>query len=651
LKKSGIKPITDNRIAPNIYLLTGMERQNRTDFKAFPVGEEDSVKAEVASALFKDAVKTSEFSYKSSDQFKDGITCGESHLELYLDHTEDLLNGKPCWTKLDGNTVFPEPGYKEYDFRDCRYVYKIKLDVSKEDLINLFPKKKKALEEAGPARLDLEGIMGDGEVHTQKKDYPTEGGSDSGDTEDEGFDLVERYYKKWVDTSFIGDKETGTIQESETPEKAQAFIDNYKGQIVSDSQAYEQAIQQKMSEHMMQMGPDGALVPPEQHLAMLNDEGALPPPPPERNPDRFIQITRMVPEIWCYAHTPGIEEPLGDERAWFYPRWKLYPFVPYFARFSTAPLTGDQSHLLIQGLVHGVKGVQEKHNKAEMLMLRHLNTSANSGWISEEDSWVDPAKVEQFGSAPGVNLEYKTGKPMPQRIMPNPLSQGHAQIALDSADSIKAQLGINPDLLGAQEGGTDSGRAIALRARQGILMVQEPFDNLSRTRTIAGRFLLSQLGEIYDTETAKKVLGEAFLQKNFPPPMILDPSGPDPMTMQPKQVPMPDPKTGQPMTYDDQMAEVLLAEVLSGDLGKYDVAVGEAVSSETQKMANSAEVKDIAQAYPGLIPPDILIEESQLPQAIKTRILSAVKQAQAMQQEMALKGATPGAGGAGPKGD
>src|SRR5262245_57323611 len=36
LERSGIKPITDNRIAPNIYLLTGLERQRRTDFKAFP---------------------------------------------------------------------------------------------------------------------------------------------------------------------------------------------------------------------------------------------------------------------------------------------------------------------------------------------------------------------------------------------------------------------------------------------------------------------------------------------------------------------------------------------------------------------------------------------------------------------------------------
>jgi len=641
LDAAGMKAITDNRIAPNLFLLTGLERQNRTDFKAFPIGEEDGLKAEVASILFKDAIKTSEFSYKSSDQFKDGVTCGESHLELYLDHTEDLLNGKPCWTKIDGNMLFPEPGHKEYDFRDCRYVYKLKLDVSAEDLINLFPSKKKKIEEAGEGRLDLGGMIDSDAVHTQKKDYPkSDDGSDADiDAEDKGFDLLERYYKKWVETYFVGDKEKGQITEAESKEKAQAFVDSYKNKIVENQNAYQQAIQSAIAGHVAQL-PDDPMnpVPVDQRLQMLNEAGSLPPPPPDQNPDRFFVFTRLVPEIWCFAHVPGIEEPLDDARAWFYPKWKLFPFVPYFARFSTAPLSGDESHLLIQGIVHGVKGVQEKHNKAEMLMLRHLNTSANSGWIAEEDSWVDPAKVETFGSAPGVNLEYKAGKQMPQRIAPNQLSTGHAEIAAEAAEAIKAQLGINADLLATQQGGADSGRAIALRQRQGLLMVQELFDNLSRSRIIAGRFLLSQLGEIYDTESAQKVLGEAFLIKNFPPPMMIDESGPDPMTGMPKQVPMQDPQTGQPMAYDKQMAEVLIAEVLSGDLGKYDVSVGEAVSSETVRMANSAEIKEIAGAYPGLIPPDILVEESQLPQSTKTRVLAAIKQAQAMQQQAMMQG-------------
>ena len=165
LKEGGMKPFTDNRIQPNIFLLTGLERQNRSEFKAFPVGDEDSVKADIASALFKDSIKVSGYSYKSSEQFKDGVTCGESHLELYLDYTENILNGKPCWKKADGNTIFPEPGFREYDFSDARYVYKLSTDLSKEDLESLFPGKVKSLKMATKGKLDLSSFLGGDEKH------------------------------------------------------------------------------------------------------------------------------------------------------------------------------------------------------------------------------------------------------------------------------------------------------------------------------------------------------------------------------------------------------------------------------------------------------------------------------------------------------
>lgn len=627
LSESGVKAVTDNRIQPNIFLITGLERQNRAEFKAFPEGEEDSLKAEIASALFKNAIKTSDFLYKSSEQFKDGITCGESHIELYLDKNENILNGKPCWKKIDGNCLFPEPGYREYDFSDARYVYKITLDIPGEDLINLFPSKKKKIQEANGGRLNFADFGQDGETHHQPKDYKTNGGDTGRErrgNEEKGFDLIERYYKKWVEKVFVGDKKTGEIREAESKDKATAFIDGYKEELFREQQSYEEALAQHQA--IMAMGQEGQMVQPTgPAVGFPNGSHPPPVPPAPKDPERFILILKMVPEIWCFAHTPGIEEELADEQAWFYPKWKKYPFVPYFARFSTAPLTGDDRHLLIQGIVHGVKNAQERHNKAATLLLRHLNTTANSGWLSEEDTWVDPDKVRQFGSTPGVSLEYKTGKPKPDRIFPMALSQGHAQLTAESAEDIKAQLGINADLLAVQEGGSSSGRAIALRQRQGLVMVQELFDNLARTRGIAGKFLLTQLGEMYDTETAQKVLGEAFLRKNFPPLMLKQF---DEATGQVMEVPQND-AAGTPMEFDKEMAETVIAEVLSGDLGTYDVSVGESVASETMRIANAAELKEIASSYPGLIPPDILIEESQLPQSTKNKVLSVIKNAQA----------------------
>jgi len=617
-----IKPVTDNRIQPNIFLLTGLERQNRSEFKAYPEGQEDSLKAEIASALFKHGVKTSDFLYKTSEQFKDGVTCGESHLELYLDNTYDLINGRPVWRKADGDCIFPEPGFREYDYSDARYVFKVTKDLSIDDLISLYPEKKALIERSNPTKLNY--LLDPSGTHRQRREYPTTGNdsqnSDDKD-KDDNCDLLERFYKRFVDKHFIADKANGTIIESESKEKAEEFIQGYLNEIQANEQQYQQDTQIfQVQQAQYQADPLTSPLPVE------------PIAPPQNNPERFVHYTRYVPEIWLFAQVPGIEQPLAEERAWFYPTWKKYPFVPYYARFSTAPITGDDANLLVQGIVCPVKNAQEIHNKAVTLELLHLNTSTNSGWLSEEDSWVDPQKVKDLGATPGVNLEYKKGSAKPERVFPNALSTAHAQISQQAAESIKGQLGINADLLAAEQGGAQSGRAIALRQRQGLLMVQELFDNLSRSRTIAGKFLLSQMGKMYDTETAKKVLGEAFMMQNFGVPQMAPQV--NPATGQIVNAPVMGPD-GQPvMQIDFEAADQTIGEVLSGELETYDVAVGEAVSSETMKMANSADLKDFATMYPGLLPPDLLIEESMLPQSVKTKVANSIKQAQAAQAMM-----------------
>lgn len=632
LRRAGFKAYVDNRIQPNLFLLTGLERQNRTDIRVFPEGEEDGLAADIATALVRDALKKSGYAFKKSEQFKDGITCGESHLEPYLDFTASLINGKLCWRKSDNNTLFVDPSSREYDLSDARYVFKVTHGIAREDLLNLYgddEKVRKAIEEAKPSTIDYGALAngGSGE-HVQKRDYDTkEGGQDAGEEETGQpplFDLVERYYKKWITQAFIGDKKTGEITQAETPEKAQAFLANYLKEADDDQAAYERALGALVQAEVI-ANPALATFPAQ---AILEDYagrgGQLPPPPPERDPQRYIAYTREVPEIWCYAYTPGIKDCLADERAWSYPKYKGYPFVTYYARFSTAPLEKDDRHLRVQGLVHGVKGAQEIHNKSAMLMMRHLNTSTNSGWIAEEGAWVDPSKVEQLGSTPSVNLEYKKGFKKPDRIEPAQLSTGHGVLAQNSAQAIKEQLGINADLLATQEGGSQSGRAIALRQRQGLLMVQEPLDNLSRSCETAGRIVLSQLGEMYDTETAMKVLGAAFLRKHFPVPMLPNPEKPGEM------MPVPDRENpSRPMPFDKKLAEIAIAEVLNGDLETYDVSVGEVVASESMQMARAAEIKDLATA--GVpIPPEMLVRYSQAPESAKTEILSYIEKAQAL---------------------
>jgi hypothetical protein len=73
-------------------------------------------------------------------------------------------------------------------------------------------------------------------------------------------------------------------------------------------------------------------------------------------------------------------------------------------------------------------------------------------------------------------------------------------------------------------------------------------------------------------------------------------------------------------------------------LNKYDVAIGEGPYSETIRMANFLDLKELAQqGVP--IPPETLIELSLIPEGQKKKVLDALRQ-----QAMAMQRAAAGGG-------
>jgi len=205
---------------------------------------------------------------------------------------------------------------------------------------------------------------------------------------------------------------------------------------------------------------------------------------------------------------------------------------------------------------------------------------------------------------------------------------GHKVLAEEAAQDMKYISGINPDML-AIEDKTTSGRAILLRQKQGLTMIQKVLDNFERTKKILGKFLLSQLGEVYTVETAIRVIGEGYLTKTFQQPE-LDEAG----------KPVLDENTGElKMKVDKaQVGEVINRILHDSSIGKFDVAVGEGSYSETVKFANYSMLMDlISKGVP--VPPDVIIDDSDLSEAQKIKIKEAI----ASMQRQAAAGA--GAGG------
>lgn len=588
LEDKGVLPITVNKVKPIIRLLRGIESQNRSDAKAFPEGAEDSVKAEIATRLLKNAMKMDEGNYKISEFFTDGNICGEGWLEPYLDNTNSLITADLRIRKSDYWSFIWDPNAKEYDLSDGQFLCKTTFDLTKDQILALYPDAKDLLENTDGGKLDgviyspaLDSLGAD----RQAKDYGENNTAWSKLRPDVAlYDLVEYHYKHYVDQWYVVDARVGTIQEAANKAEAETYSEKFNA---SD--------------------PEG------KELAKA--------------------IKRRVPEIWVMAIVPGINEPLAHERSWSYPSWKGWPYIPYFAERTTVKIRSEKRDLMVQGVTRDIKDLNRELNKRRTQELRHLNQSANSGWLTPENAWVNRDDVEKFGAVPGVNLEYKADIGKPERIFPTPISQGHSQAAAEHKNDMDQASGINPDLLAAQEGGTDSGRAIALRQKQGLVMVQGMFDNLSRSKKQLAKFILSQLSQIYTVERAMRVCGESFINDNFQAPVmgpLVDPRtgqpAIDPATGQAAMVPQIDPMTGQPKTQVDiNAAKQTFNDVLNDkELATYDVAVGENISQDTIALANYMTLMDMAkQGIP--IPPDVLVDESLIANSHKAKIKAAME--------------------------
>ncbi len=594
LRGVGVKAITINKIKPIIKLLTGIERQSKSDYKAFPEGAEDEITGEVATRLMKNVVKNSSLEIKMSDTFKNGSIGGMCFLEPYIDYSFDMINGDMKFKKISPLNVYFDPHFKEYDMSDSKFIIKITEDLTKDDLLSLFPGEEKKIDEAASGKINFD-ILSD----TSVEGYPDLDSAEALDAgieegkRDPTYDLIDYYYKESAKRYFVVITDRGIIEEFETEDEAQGFSSEFGGEIIERN------------------------VPVIMHC-------------------QVVGRTRFFSGL-----------------AWSYPQSRTYPIFSFFAELITEDL--NDLSLTIQGVVRGIKDLNEEYNKRRTQEIRHLNASANSGFDIEENQLIDgeEEKLKNMGSAPGIVIKRRSGSAPLIRISPMPLSQGHAQLAAENAQDLKEASGVNPDLL-ANDSQSQSGRAILLKQRQGLQMIQELLDNYGVTKKNVGKFIISQLPEIFTTQSAMRVLGQAFIAENFTVPtnIVLDrglrkvaEGEEDQLTDlerevmltypgHPAEEPIVDSEGNQLTVVDTDTANEVVSNVLNNkELMKYDIAIGEGPYQDTIRLANFMEMKELAQqGVP--IPPNVLVELSMIPEGNKKNIIAQLQaQAQALQAD------------------
>lgn len=178
-----------------------------------------------------------------------------------------------------------------------------------------------------------------------------------------------------------------------------------------------------------------------------------------------------------------------------YEYYTVVPFFPIFRRGQTL------------GLVDNLINNQEAINKAHSQTLHIINTTANSGWITQEGALVnmDDEDLERDGASSGLHIVYRRGYDKPEKILPNPVPSGLTQF-LDTSIALHDRLlGVSEAFRGDRSNEI-SGIALQQRINQTAVGLSSVIDNLFLTRNILARILLYMIQNFYTEERTFRIV-------------------------------------------------------------------------------------------------------------------------------------------------
>lgn len=295
----------------------------------------------------------------------------------------------------------------------------------------------------------------------------------------------------------------------------------------------------------------------------------------------FAVAEAVVPVLHCDT-TLGkliveeVERPFGEMT-----KFPLQRFVPYWINGNCfSP-------------VSNLRSPQDEKNKRRSQSLHLVNTSANSGWFNKKTGGADRGELEQVGSKPGVVIDYDTTKP--DKIVPTPLSHAHITLEQMAGNDIKEISAINANLLGIGKP-EDSGILDRQRQTQGLIGAEVVFDNYKLTQQIYAETLIDLIrhGNIYSAQEIVAIADDKKVEANI-----------------------------------DQMVQAMK----SIKVGKYGVTILQSPSNPTIRFANFEMLMEVARLYEGMIPPDILLDSSDIPR--KEEIVERLKQSMEEQKQLA----------------
>lgn len=275
-----------------------------------------------------------------------------------------------------------------------------------------------------------------------------------------------------------------------------------------------------------------------------------------------------------------------------YDHYTIVPFFPIFRRGQTL------------GLVDNLISNQEAINKVHSQILHILNTSANSGWITQDGSLVnmDDEDLETEGSSTGLHIVYRRGYDKPEKIQPNQIPSG-------LKDFFSSAIQIHDRLLGTSEAfrgdrsNEISGVALQQRVNQTAVGLSSVIDNLFYTRNILAKILLNLVQTFYTEERVFRIVN--------------------------------DKQEGEEVTVNQETDYGVINDITAG---KYDVVISDVPTQVNFQQGQLAEALEMRK-YGVQVPDDEIIRLTSLTRKedIAKKMSGEGNEAMMKQQEMQIK--------------
>jgi hypothetical protein len=438
--------LTLNNIAPNIRLLSGHQRQNRTDIRYFPVEEGDGRVADILTALVKNITEQTNYPFEETLIFEDQAVGGRGVFHIRIDRSKNI-EGDIVIEKFPWDEVYFGP-HEKFDLSDCEALIKSKF-YSKSKLKQLWPNKARdiektfdELERLGEKHQRVEGeqyLIGEG------KDFnihPSD--SDLVDLKRKEFRVMELNEKVFESVTILFD-----------PVNDFFFNADRNGLTSKDIE----------------------------RAKTIEDINSAP------------QKTHRINQI-IVAGNIVLEDGFLDEN--------ILPDND----FDIVPAYAVKKGNRFQGKVEDVKDAQDEINKRHSQTSDILNRHASYGWLVDNESFDRPQDQEDFKqsvSKSGFIAKVKNILRPPIKLEGAKFPSELIGFASTEQEQMQFILNINPELRGFQ-GQAESGVAIVEKNRQGLLGNEFLFDNLSFAKKIIARKLISYIQEVYTPERIMRIL-------------------------------------------------------------------------------------------------------------------------------------------------